>query len=81
MGKVFLGILPLVVIFIIGMTIVHTILTSKEKSKLAKAGYTNKVTVNGKNSNYNAYGKTYSYGYSNVKWLKKLKCQLLKCIK
>ena len=56
------------------MTIVHTILTSKEKSKLAKAGYTNKVTVNGKNSNYNAYGKTYSYGYSNEKWLKKLKC-------
>lgn len=55
-GKVLLGVLVLAVVFIIGMTITHTVITSKEKSKLADAGYINTVTVNGKNLNYNAYG-------------------------
>ncbi|MGN0350136.1 MAG: alpha/beta fold hydrolase [Roseburia sp.] len=56
MGKILLGVLALTVAFILGMTIIHTVITSKEKGELADAGYINSVTVNGKDLNYNAYG-------------------------
>lgn len=55
-GKILLGVLVLAVIFVIGMTIIHTVITSREKGELADAGYINTVTVNGKDLNYNAYG-------------------------
>lgn len=55
-GKILLGVLALAVVFVIVMTIIHTVITSREKSELADAGYINTVTVNGKDLNYNAYG-------------------------
>lgn len=55
-GKVLLGVLVVAVVCGIGITIVHTMVTSREKSELADAGYRNTVTVNGKDLNYNAYG-------------------------
>lgn len=55
-GKVLLGILGLAVVLVLGVTIIHAVLTSKEKGELADAGYINTVTVNGKDLNYNAYG-------------------------
>lgn len=54
--KVFFVVLIMMVVFVIGMTVVHKIKTSKEKSELAENGYINTVTVNGKDLNYNAYG-------------------------
>lgn len=57
-GKILLGVAALAVVFAIVMTIVHTAVTSGEKSELADGGYINTVTVNGKKLNYNAYGNT-----------------------
>lgn len=54
--KVLFVVLILMVVFVIGMTVIHKIKTSKEKSELADNGYINTVTVNGKDLNYNAYG-------------------------
>lgn len=55
-GKVLLCVLLLTVVFVVGMTILHTVITSTEKKKLADVGYINTVTVNGKDLNYSAYG-------------------------
>lgn len=49
--KVLFVVLILMVIFVIGMTVIHKIKTSKEKSELADNGYINTVTVNGKDLN------------------------------
>lgn len=54
--KVLFVVLILAVAFVIGVTIIHVINTSKEKRELADAGYINTVTVHGKDLNYNAYG-------------------------
>lgn len=55
-GKILLCVWAMAVVFVIGVTIIHTVITSKEKGELADAGYINTVTVNGKDLNYNAYG-------------------------
>ena len=54
--KVLLVIFILIVVFMLGMTVIHKVETSKEKSELADDGYINTITVNGKDLNYNAYG-------------------------
>lgn len=55
-GKVLLGALVVAFVLVIGISIVHTMTTSKEKGELSDDGYINTVTVNGKDLNYNAYG-------------------------
>ncbi|MGN0387132.1 MAG: alpha/beta fold hydrolase [Lachnospiraceae bacterium] len=55
-GKAVFVLLILVVAFLIGMKVIHTVLTAQERSELADAGYINTVTVNGRKLNYHAYG-------------------------
>lgn len=54
--KILLSVFVLAVVFLMGMTIIHTVFTSKEKGKLDDYKYINTVNVNVKKLNYNAYG-------------------------